>query len=139
MRDVVMAGYVPDTVLPRYYGSADIFCAPATGAESFGIVLLEAMASGLPVVATEIEGYMSVLEPGRDSLTVQPKGWAELGSALLILARDHDLRRRMGAYGLEKARRYAWEVVAQQIVEVYEEAREAVAGRVEERSVHGAV
>jgi phosphatidyl-myo-inositol alpha-mannosyltransferase len=139
VRDVVMAGYVPETVLPRYYSSADIFCAPATGAESFGIVLLEALASGLPVVATEIEGYMSVLEPGRDSLTVQPKGWAELGSALLILARDHELRRRMGAYGLEKARRYAWEVVAKQIVEVYEEAREAVAGRVEERSVHGAV
>ena len=139
MQDVVMAGYVPETVLPRYYSSADIFCAPATGSESFGIVLLEAMASGLPVVATEIEGYMSVLEPGRDSLTVQPKRWAELGSALIILARDHDLRRRMGAYGLEKARRYAWEVVARQIVEVYEEAREAVAGRVEERSVHGAV
>jgi phosphatidylinositol alpha-mannosyltransferase len=139
VRDVVMAGYVPDTVLPRYYGSADIFCAPATGAESFGIVLLEAMASGLPVVATEIEGYMSVLEPGRDSLTVQPKGWAELGAALVVLARDSELRRRMGAYGHEKARRYAWEVVAQQIVGVYEEAREAVAGRVEERSVHGAV
>jgi phosphatidyl-myo-inositol alpha-mannosyltransferase len=139
VRDVVMAGYVPETVLPRYYSSADIFCAPATGAESFGIVLLEAMASGLPVVATEIEGYMSVLEPGRDSLTVQPKGWAELGSALLILARDVDLRRRMGAYGLEKARRYSWEVVAQQIVEVYEDAREAIAGRVEEINVHGAV
>jgi phosphatidylinositol alpha-mannosyltransferase len=139
VRDVVMAGYVPETVLPRYYCSADIFCAPATGAESFGIVLLEAMASGLPVVATEIEGYMSVLEPGRDSLTVQPKGWAELGAALLILARDLDLRRRMAAYGLEKARRYSWEVVAQQIVEVYEEAREAVAGRLEEINVHGAV
>jgi glycosyltransferase involved in cell wall biosynthesis len=82
---------------------------------------------------------MSVLEPGRDSLTVQPKGWAELGSALLILARDLELRRRMGAYGLEKAGRYSWEVVAQQIVEVYGEAREALAGRVEERSVHGAV
>jgi phosphatidylinositol alpha-mannosyltransferase len=139
VRDVVMAGYVPETVLPRYYCSADIFCAPATGAESFGIVLLEAMASGLPVVATEIEGYMSVLEPGRDSLTVQPKRWAELGAALLILARDLDLRRRMAAYGLEKARRYSWEVVAQQIVEVYEEAREAVAGRLEEINVHGAV
>ena len=98
-----MAGYVPDSVLPRYYCSADIFCAPATGAESFGIVLLEAMASGLPVVATEVAGYMSVLEPGRDSLTVQPKGWAELGAALIILARDAELRRRMGAYGREKA------------------------------------
>jgi phosphatidylinositol alpha-mannosyltransferase len=137
--DVVMAGYVPDTVLPRYYCSADIFCAPATGAESFGIVLLEAMASGLPVVATEIEGYMSVLEPGRDSMTVQPKGWAELGAALIILARDADLRRRMGEYGHEKAKRYGWEAVAAQIVEVYDEARAAAAGRVEELNVHNAV
>ena len=137
--DVVLAGYVPDTVLPRYYGSADIFCVPATGAESFGIVLLEAMASGLPIVATEIEGYMSVLEPGRDSMTVQPKGWAELGAALIILARDADLRRRMGAYGHEKARRYAWDVVASQIVEVYQEARAVAAGRFEESNVHGAV
>lgn len=124
--DVVLAGYVPDSVKPRYYNSADIFCAPATGAESFGIVLLEALASGLPVVATEVPGYMSVLEPGRDSLTVRAKGWAELGAALIILARDADLRRRMGAYGHDKARRYAWEEVASQVIEVYEEARDAV-------------
>ena len=146
--NVVMAGYVPDTVLPRYYCSADIFCAPATGAESFGIVLLEALASGLPVVATEVEGYMSVLEAGRDSLTVQPKGWAELGSALIILARDAELRRRMGAYGREKAGRFGWDVVAAQILEVYEEAREARAASaireaqgvpVEELNVHDAV
>jgi phosphatidylinositol alpha-mannosyltransferase len=142
--DVVMAGYVPDSVLPRYYCSADIFCAPATGAESFGIVLLEAMATGLPVVATEIEGYMSVLEPGRDSLTVQPKSWAELGAALVVLGRDAELRRRMGAYGLQKARRYAWEEVASQVVDVYKEARqmyvqrEAVGSR-EVVNVHDAV
>src|SRR6266849_1321071 len=127
--DVVLAGYVPDSVLPRYYCSADIFCAPATGAESFGIVLLEAMATGLPVVATEIDGYMSVLEPGRDSLTVSPKGWAELGAALVVLARDQELRLRMGAYGLEKARRYAWEEVASQVVAVYNEARQLRAQR----------
>jgi phosphatidylinositol alpha-mannosyltransferase len=137
--NVVLAGYVPDTVLPRYYCSADIFCAPATGAESFGIVLLEAMASGLPIVATEVEGYMSVLEPGRDSLTVQPKGWAELGAALVILARDAELRRRMGAYGHEKAGRYAWETVASEIVGVYEEARAAAAGHAQEINVHHAV
>jgi Glycosyltransferase len=140
--NVVMAGYVPDSVKPRYYDSADIFCAPATGAESFGIVLLEAMASGLPVVATEVSGYMSVLEPGRDSLTVRPKGWAELGAALIILARDAELRRRMGAYGHVKARRYAWDTVASQVIEVYEEARESaqyVSRQAEESHVHNAV
>jgi phosphatidylinositol alpha-mannosyltransferase len=142
--DVVMAGYVPDSVLPRYYCSADIFCAPATGAESFGIVLLEALATGLPVVATEIDGYMSVLEPGRDSLTVNPKSWAELGAALVILARDGELRKRMGAYGIEKAQRYSWEEVAGKVLEVYGEARmararrEAVGSR-EVMNVHDAV
>jgi phosphatidylinositol alpha-mannosyltransferase len=139
-----MAGYVPDSVLPRYYCSADIFCAPATGAESFGIVLLEAMATGLPVVATEIDGYMSVLEPGRDSLTVRPKGWAELGAALVILARDGELRKRMGAYGIEKAQRYSWEEVAGKVLNVYAEARKARAqrdaiGSREVMNVHDAV
>jgi phosphatidylinositol alpha-mannosyltransferase len=122
--NVIMAGYVPETVKPRYYNSADIFCAPATGAESFGIVLLEALASGLPVVATEIPGYMSVLEPGRDSLTVQPRSWRELGASLVVLARDAELRRRMGGYAREKAWRYSWATVTSQVVDVYDEARE---------------
>jgi phosphatidylinositol alpha-mannosyltransferase len=140
--NVVMAGFVPDSVKPRYYSSADIFCAPATGGESFGIVLLEAMASGVPVVATEVPGYMSVLEPGRDSLTVRPKGWAELGATLVVLARDAELRARMGAHGHEKARRYAWDAVAAQVIDVYEEAREAAASeqsQAEEINVHDAV
>jgi len=137
--DVVMAGFVPDTVLPRYYCSADIFCAPATGSESFGIVLLEAMATGLPVVATEVPGYMSVLEPGRDSLTVRPKSWAELGAALVILARDGELRRRMGEAGAVKAQRYSWDSVASQVVEVYDEARQAMAPGYEVMNVHDAV
>jgi len=139
LSDVVLAGFVPDSVLPRYYSSADIFCAPATGSESFGIVLLEAMAAGLPVVATEVPGYMSVVEPGKDSLTVQPKGWAELGAALVILARDEELRRRMGDAGHTKAQRYSWGSVALQVVEVYEEAREAVRATYEVADVHDAV
>jgi phosphatidylinositol alpha-mannosyltransferase len=122
--NVIMAGYVPETVKPRYYNSADIFCAPATGAESFGIVLLEALASGLPVVATEIPGYMSVLEPGLDSLTVQPRSWRELGASLVVLARDAELRRRMGAYAREKSWRYSWASVTSKVVDVYDEARE---------------
>src|SRR5260370_5136354 len=83
--DVVLAGYVPDPVLPRYYSSADIFCAPATGAESFGIVLLEAMATALPVVATEFAGYMSMLEPCRDSLTDHHNDWSHAATASVIL------------------------------------------------------
>ena len=141
--NVIMAGYVPDSVKPRYYDSADIFCAPATGAESFGIVLLEALASGLPVVATEVPGYMSVLEPGRDSITVPPKNWRELAASLVILARDEDLRRRLSAYAIQKARRYSWESVATDVVDVYHEARKALAAQperaLEVSGVHHAV
>ncbi|HSS60330.1 MAG TPA: glycosyltransferase family 4 protein [Candidatus Limnocylindrales bacterium] len=141
--DVVLAGFVPDSVKPRYYNSADIFCAPATGAESFGIVLLEALASGVPVVATEVPGYMSVLEPGRDSVTVQPQNWRELAASLVILSRDSDLRTRMAQYGLEKARRYSWNNVASEVVEVYQEARKALAAAparaLEVSGVHHAV
>jgi phosphatidylinositol alpha-mannosyltransferase len=141
--NVVLAGYVPESVKPRYYDSADIFCAPATGAESFGIVLLEALASGLPVVATEVPGYMSVLEPGRDSITVQPKNWRELAASLVILARDAELRRRLADYAVQKARRYSWDRVALEVVEVYEEAREAVSAQpvraLEVTGVHHAV
>ena len=110
LHNVVMTGFVPDSVKPRYYASADIFCAPATGAESFGIVLLEALASGLPVVATEVPGYMSVLEPGRDSITVPPQNWRELAASLVILARDPELRSRLADYALQKARRYSWKI-----------------------------
>jgi phosphatidylinositol alpha-mannosyltransferase len=141
--NVVVAGYVPDSVKPRYFGSADIFCAPATGAESFGIVLLEALASGVPVVATEVPGYMSVLESGKDSITVQPKNWRELAASLVILARDRELRGRLGAYGTQKAARYSWEVVASAVVEVYQEARKALASQparaLEVSGVHHAV
>ena len=141
--NVVMAGYVPESVKPRYYNSADIFCAPATGAESFGIVLLEALATGLPVVATEIPGYMSVLEPGKDSLTVEPKSWKELGASLVILARDADLRRRLAEYALQKVKRYSWQSVASEVMDVYEDAIRAFAAhstkRVEVARVHHAV
>jgi phosphatidyl-myo-inositol alpha-mannosyltransferase len=141
--NVVLAGFVPESVKPRYYASADIFCAPATGAESFGIVLLEAMASGLPVVATEVPGYMSVLEPGSDSVSVPPKRWRELGAALVILARDAEMRRRLGAAAHERAQRYSWERVASEIVEVYQEARLEAAEQATNgkgvRNVHNAV
>ena len=143
LTDVVIAGFVPDSVKPRYYCSADVFCAPATGAESFGIVLLEALASGLPVVATEVPGYMSVLEPGRDSVTVQPKNWRELAASLVILARDPELRTRMSDYALQKARRYSWDHVASEVVDVYNDARRAFAAApaqsLEVSSVHHAV
>jgi phosphatidylinositol alpha-mannosyltransferase len=139
LENVVLAGYVPDQVLPRFHASADIFCAPATGRESFGIVLLEAMAAGLPVVATEIPGYLSVVEAGQDSLTVRPKSPVELGSALTVLARDPLLRRRLGEAAQAKAQTYGWRTVTSRIIDVYQQARRSRRAASEEVApgVHG--
>jgi phosphatidylinositol alpha-mannosyltransferase len=62
--DVLFCGRISNEMLPRYYTSADIFCSPATGGESFGIVLLEAMASGVPVLASAIPGFTTVIDGG---------------------------------------------------------------------------
>ena len=127
--NVVLAGRVPGEVLPRYHATADVFCAPATGGESFGIVLLEAMASRLPVLCTEIPGYLSVVTSGQDALTVAPHTPVEIATGMVILARDRQLRTRLGEAGLAMAHeRYAWPVVTARLLEVYQEARARARG-----------
>jgi phosphatidyl-myo-inositol alpha-mannosyltransferase len=118
-KHVVFTGYVPSAELPSYYRSADIFCAPATGGESFGIVLLEAMACGKPVVATNIEGYASVLADGEEGLLVKPKNDEYLAEALLKLLNNKSLRLQMGEKGLIKAEKYSWQNITQQVMNYY--------------------
>ncbi len=117
--NVVFTGFVPSAELPSYYRSADIFCAPATGGESFGIVLLEAMACGKPVIATSIKGYASVLADGDEGLLVPPKDDEALAQALLSLLHDKSLRLQMGDKGKIKAEKYSWPNVAQQVMDYY--------------------
>jgi len=119
LKDVVFAGYVSYEELPRYYKTADIFCSPATGRESFGIILLEAMALGKPVVASNIGGYPGVVTHGVDGRLVPPKNEKELARSLICLMRNESLRQEMGAKGKLKAREYAWENVAQRVLSYY--------------------
>ena len=124
LKDVVFAGYVSHTDLPRYFHAAEILCAPATGMESFGIVLLEGMAAGKPIVATSIEGYCSVVDHGVQGLLVPPKDNTSLAQALLELLSDESRRREMGLQGQAKARGYSWENVASNVMSYYLEVLE---------------
>lgn len=122
IKDVVFVGHVSEEMKPRYFSTADIFCAPATGRESFGIVLLEAMATGKPVVASSIEGYRCVITNGVEGILVPPKSDKKLAQALLKLIDDPELRQKMGKNGYEKAKQYSWDKVARQVLDCYEKA-----------------
>src|SRR5487761_1199032 len=131
---VSFLGHVPADLLPHSYARADLFCSPATGGESFGIVLLEAMASGLPVVASAIPGFKQVVAPGADGLLVPPGSAEGFAQAFGSLIANPGERRSMGRRGVEKARRYDWRVVVDGILDVYGKARErAAAGAVAEQ------
>ena len=121
LQDVEFVGRVPYEDLPRYYASADIFCSPATGGESFGIVLLEAMAAGKPVVASDIEGYRGVMQHGQQGLHFQNKNVESLSTQLETLLRNSEQRRAMGERGRATAQRYRWQLVARKVEQYYEQ------------------
>jgi phosphatidylinositol alpha-mannosyltransferase len=126
LKDVHFVGRVSDAELPRYYQAADVFCAPSIGFESFGIVLLEAMAAGVPVVASDILGYRTVLTHGSEGLLVPPEDSAALAAALVGLLTAPETRERMGAAGRLTAKRYDWPVVAGQVAGYYGEVLDRV-------------
>lgn len=134
--DVLFQGHVSNDMLPRYYASSDVFCSPATGRESFGIVLLEAMASGVPVVASAIPGFSQVVSNGMDGLLAAPKHPADFAHALRTLLDDDERRAAMGRAGLAKAERYDWGRVVHDILDVYDEARDRAATQQLAGSVH---
>jgi len=121
LEDVIFTGGVDYNTLARFYRTADIFCAPATGQESFGIILLEAMATGTPVVASVISGYSSVMTDGEEGLLVPPKQKIALAQALSRLIENTELCRKMGERGRVTAAKYGWEKISLRILDYYTE------------------
>ena len=123
--EVHFIGHASAEDLVRYYQTSDVFCAPSTGQESFGIVLLEAMAAGRAIVASRIPGYAEVVEDGAEGLLVEPRSSEALAAALIRVLGDAALRRAMGERGRTKAAEYDWSRVADRVLEFYEETIDA--------------
>lgn len=119
LRDIVIVGRVSDQDLPRYHRSAQVFCSPAIAGESFGIVLLEAMAAGVPVVAGDIEGYREVLTNDDEGFLVPPGNVEALADAICLLLQDRALAYSMGQRGILTAAEYSWQHIAEQTLELY--------------------
>ncbi len=121
LKDVVFTGLVPHEELPRYYKTGDVYCAPTTGHESFGIVLLEAMAAGTPIVASDIGGFADVLQDGKQGLLVPPRDADALAATMDRLLSDAALREEMGKRGTKGAQRYGWDRISREILAYYEQ------------------
>jgi phosphatidylinositol alpha-mannosyltransferase len=104
----------------RLFRTATVLCAPALGQESFGIILAEAMAARLPIVASDIPGYRDVLDDGRLGILAPPGDARALADALARLLTDADLRERLASAAYPKAATLAWDVVAQRTADLYE-------------------
>lgn len=101
---------------------AEVLCAPSLGGESFGIVLTEAMAAGLPVVASDIPGYRAVVAEGAAGVLVPPGDASALENALFNILEDAESRRDLSLGGIQRAERFSWDRVADQVEEAYEDA-----------------
>jgi phosphatidylinositol alpha-mannosyltransferase len=121
LRDrIVMLGQVSDEDKIRVYHSVDVFCAPNTGGESFGIVLAEAMAAGAPIVASDLEAFRQVLRRGQAGELFPNGNAAELAAAAGRLLDQPARRAELSAAASAAVRAYDWPVVARDVVRVYE-------------------
>ena len=117
---LVLLGRVSQEDKARFYHSVDVFCAPNTGGESFGVVLIEAMAAGAPIVASDLEAFQLVLRDGRAGELFPAGDPAALAAAAGRLLDDPFLRGRLSAAATDAVRAYDWPMVARDVVKVYE-------------------
>jgi glycosyltransferase involved in cell wall biosynthesis len=114
-------GRLPQREVAALLRAADVYCAPSFGPETAGVALLEAMASGAVVVASQIPGYDEVVQNEGTGLLVPPRDVPALAAALSRLLDDGELRHRLATHALRVSRRYDWERVTGEIVDVYDE------------------
>jgi phosphatidylinositol alpha-mannosyltransferase len=116
---VEFLGRVSDAEKAQLFRTADVYVSPATGGESFGIVLLEAMAAGAPIVCSDIHGYKGVVRRGREALLVPPRRPKALAGAIARILDDRELEMAMRVAGPLRAAEFSWPRVTAKVEEYY--------------------
>lgn len=112
-------GYVKREDLPRYYASCDIFVAPALGGEAQGIILLEAMATKKLVIASDIEGYKTVIKDKENGLLFKVNSFEDLAKKILFILENRDLKKRIEEKAYLTAQEYSWEKIGKMVEDYY--------------------
>jgi len=118
-KHVIFVGKVPNEKVPEYMVASDVFVLPSLS-EGFPVVILEAMASGLPIVATKVGGLPEIIKDGENGFLVEPKNPKEIAEKVLLLLEDDELRERISRSFKEKVKNYSWESVVKRLEEVYQ-------------------
>jgi phosphatidylinositol alpha-mannosyltransferase len=120
---ITFLGRIDDGAKASLLKSISVYVAPNTGGESFGIILTEAMASGVPIVASDIPAFSQLLEDGKYGLLFENEDPADLADKLIRLLKDKDLAQKYSRSGLDHAARFDWNQVGDEIMNVYLHAR----------------
>lgn len=126
---VIFKGYAETDAIPSYYASCDVYCSPALGGESFGIVLLEAMAVGKPVLASKIPGYDRVITDGYNGLFFNPLNPEEIAQKIILVLKNSALKNSLINNSKEFVKGYSWESVAKRVEEFYRQKLASFTGK----------
>lgn len=119
---VIFTGAIPNDLLPGYYTSATVYVAPTIGNEAMGIVLIEALACGKPVIASDIPGYNEIITNGVNGILIPRGEHQSLAQAILTVLDSPKLREELARAALARAADFDWKKVTRQVEQVYEEA-----------------
>jgi len=116
--EVAFAGFLDSKMKLMAMSEADIFAIPSL-VEPFGLVALEAMACGRPIVATRVGGLAEILEEGKTGLMMEPGNAEALADAIVRLINHNKLRLRLSRNAREEVKRYNWETIGQEYLKAY--------------------
>lgn len=118
---LMLVDAIPNDLLPGYYASATVFVAPTIGKEAMGIVLLEALACGRPVIASDIPGYKEIITNGINGILVPPNNPQVLAQEIITLLDSRKLRSELAYQARLRAQDFDWGKIAQAVEQVYKE------------------